>query len=850
MREFLLDKKNIKYLLIIFLAGLALGFFMRRVGYSFPDAAGITDGKMIKEQAPFLPIFFYVIGLFLIWVIYSSILAKINRITLCRSLAEVAKTFSPLIILSFFCLKNVFLHNQIFLIFPFIFTISTTMAWNLSLIKYPRQSKSKFLKFSSTNLIYLLVIFYAVLFSFLTIQNLNLFQLHCKDFGQNVNLVWNSLNGRPFYNTNEFVYTSALGRHFEPLFYVIFPIYAISNNPRTLLIIQAVVTAAAAIPLFFLTKDITKSRFIAYALAISYLLSPKLHDANYFDFHIESFEPLLIFSTFYFLHKRRLIGFIIFSILLIANREDAPLYILAFGLYAFFIQKKRKLFGATTAAVALAIFFIINLLVMPLFREQSAEAFRGTKVERGYANYYQWLGETSPEKAKTILFHPGFVLKRLFSTERRISYAYLLIPLAFLPLFGRGSLIVAVPAFLEIFLADFNPCALLLGHYNYLILPFVYITAIFGAFYIIYNRENRIFLSRFRFYNSLKTLKQKILGFLYPKAEKDQNQSTHRREIFIGTYLIIAAFLAIHYTGYSLRSTFYLKYPSRDPQSLTVARISGYSPLARGFKWRMFAPTHHAKIGQRIIKKIPRVASVAAQCDIFPHLANRKEIWLYRGYNTIPFKNHQIDYIILDTKNYCRPFLFGDYNANIRQILEEKNYGVVEYNDGWLLLKKGYSTELNDKVIKDFICNFIFEAENLRLHIGRNVEDPDASNRRARFAEPAKSNAGYLAFAATTSYPPGDYQACFRLKIAHNLHEKSAAIIDIVTDQGKTAIVRKEIFAADFGQTKKYQLFILDFSVPSTQLHLEFRLYFQNTVALWFDQISVVPRKKIKNGYH
>ena len=128
--------------------------------------------------------------------------------------------------------------------------------------------------------------------------------------------------------------------------------------------------------------------------------------------------------------------------------------------------------------------------------------------------------------------------------------------------------------------------------------------------------------------------------------------------------------------------------------------------------------------------------------------------------------------------------------------------------------------------------------------MGRNVEDPDASNRRARFAEPAKSNAGYLAFGATASYPPGDYQARFRLKIADKLHKKSAAIIDIATDHGKTVIARKEIFAASFARPKKYQPFTLDFSVPSTQLSLEFRLYFHNTAALWFDQISVVPCKK------
>ena len=80
-------------------------------------------------------------------------------------------------------------------------------------------------------------------------------------------------------------------------------------------------------------------------------------------------------------------------------------------------------------------------------------------------------------------------------------------------------------------------------------------------------------------------------------------------------------------------------------------------------------------------------APITTQTALVPHLSERKNIYLF------PYAVNEAEYILLDARGYVYPFKnYNSYAAAVKTILQRGNYGVLDLRDGYLLLKKGYST--------------------------------------------------------------------------------------------------------------------------------------------------------------
>ncbi len=98
-----------------------------------------------------------------------------------------------------------------------------------------------------------------------------------------------------------------------------------------------------------------------------------------------------------------------------------------------------------------------------------------------------------------------------------------------------------------------------------------------------------------------------------------------------------------------------------------------------------------------VLKKIPDDASVSAASHFYPHLSERKEIYPFGVKN-------DTDYVIVDLRgggNYI-----GDvyneisYLTEIKRLISEDDYGVVDYWDNWyLLINKGFSGDMDEIVV-------------------------------------------------------------------------------------------------------------------------------------------------------
>lgn len=169
-----------------------------------------------------------------------------------------------------------------------------------------------------------------------------------------------------------------LGDHWSPLLAVIGPIYRIFPDPKTLLIVQAVLIAVSVWPI---TRYATK-RFgwAGVAIGVAYGASWGLQAAVDVQFHEFCLAvPLLAFGLVAYLEKKWLAS-AIWICLLMGVKEDMGLVVFVFGLLLWW-SKQRKLGAIVTGIGTLGMVLVLTVLV-PIFNPWNQYDY-WNKIETG-----------------------------------------------------------------------------------------------------------------------------------------------------------------------------------------------------------------------------------------------------------------------------------------------------------------------------------------------------------------------------------------------------------------------------------------------------------------------------------
>lgn len=116
--------------------------------------------------------------------------------------------------------------------------------------------------------------------------------------------------------------------------------------------------------------------------------------------------------------------------------------------------------------------------------------------------------------------------------------------------------------------------------------------------------------------------------------------------------------------------------------------------------------TEHHRLISKIKNLIPRDASLIANNRTGAHFSQRKDIYSFENLFEQPDRNRTdrisdyniAEYIIVDTKTFYKN-LYEPTMNKLKEILSAKEYGVMYYEDGYVILKKGYNTYLNDRIL-------------------------------------------------------------------------------------------------------------------------------------------------------
>src|SRR5579875_1211235 len=145
------------------------------------------------------------------------------------------------------------------------------------------------------------------------------------------------------------------GDHTSFVLLLAVPLYWIAPRAQTLLVLQAALLAAAAVPVYLIARRRTASTALATGLAGAYLLNPALQQGNLEQFHPECFLVLFMAVALFAAlgwHPRLLAAASIGCLLV---KEDTALLILPLGLWVYLRRDRtwgrRLMAGAAVYAV-------------------------------------------------------------------------------------------------------------------------------------------------------------------------------------------------------------------------------------------------------------------------------------------------------------------------------------------------------------------------------------------------------------------------------------------------------------------------------------------------------------------
>ena len=129
------------------------------------------------------------------------------------------------------------------------------------------------------------------------------------------------------------------------------PLVRLFPRPETLLVVQVVAVAIAAVPLCIFARGCGLAALPAQLVALAYLISPSAQGWAYMDFSENVFVPVLVFSLAIAVQRKSLVGTLLLAQLLMGVKED-EIWFVAWFSTAGAIWYDRRL-GVATLALAL-----------------------------------------------------------------------------------------------------------------------------------------------------------------------------------------------------------------------------------------------------------------------------------------------------------------------------------------------------------------------------------------------------------------------------------------------------------------------------------------------------------------
>ena len=162
------------------------------------------------------------------------------------------------------------------------------------------------------------------------------------------------------------------GDHSSFILVLLIPLYWVVSSTALLFIVQSIVIAVGALPVYWFSRDRLRSEALAAVLAGVYLIHPSIGWTNLENFHPDAALGTLIAFAVWSANAKRWGWYWVAVGLSLAVKEDVAFVLIPLGIWvAFRIDRKR---GLLTSIVSLVTMLMMFLVVM--------RSFTGVKIGR------------------------------------------------------------------------------------------------------------------------------------------------------------------------------------------------------------------------------------------------------------------------------------------------------------------------------------------------------------------------------------------------------------------------------------------------------------------------------------
>lgn len=484
-------------------------------------------------------------------------------------------------------------------------------------------------------------IFYAVYFSYYTLLNHRRLGTSAFDLGIHINWAYNALHGM-FWRCPTFLGPDGgyyVGAHAIFAMFGWLPLFALKPGAEVLLIYQATIVGAAAIPLYLFGRT-QLPRWPAAIVALSFLLYAPIHGPNFYDFHELLPLPFWGFWLFWAIATRRNGLVALFTLILYAHREDVAAGVAVLGLFLVITGARPRL-GGVLAAVSTFWFVLMKFIIMPrLYHTWFADIYKDlqTAGHPGYGSVVQ-----------TVLVNPSYFLKTLLTEVKAVYFLHVFLPLAFLPLRRPVLALLAIPVFFFTLLTTgYAPTVSIAFHYTLHGVPYL-----FGATILmlrLLSQPPRVGRARVDQPGTLGGLPDPVAA----------RSGAIRRNAALGAMAAAMFFHSYAYGAIFQHHTF----------------VGGFAKIE--FQMTPEEKQRYAAL-QRILAMIPQSASVAASENLNPHIAARLDAYALR------FAHGDADYLLLRRGDLYSPGV-------VRNAFDRHPYGLIAEEAGIYLFKRDVVT--------------------------------------------------------------------------------------------------------------------------------------------------------------
>jgi uncharacterized membrane protein len=300
-----------------------------------------------------------------------------------------------------------------------------------------------------------MVVLYATYFSQRTVGVHNGLGTSAFDFGLYDQGLWLLSRGHSPFVT--LMGRNLFGDHSSFILLLLVPLYWIFSTTSLLFIVQSIVVACGALPVYWFARQRLRSEPQAAVMAAVYLLHPSIGWTNLENFHPDAALGTFVALAIWAAYAGKWRWYWVAVVLALSVKEDAAFVLIPLGLWVAMKADKKR--GLATSVLSLATMTAMFLVVM--------RSFTGVTFRNSWRIPFGGIGGL----VRTIFTQPTKLIAYLWSEDRPAYVWQMLAPVGFLFLYEPSLAAVGVVMLASNVVSTFWYQHSIHYHYSIIIVP-------------------------------------------------------------------------------------------------------------------------------------------------------------------------------------------------------------------------------------------------------------------------------------------------------------------------------------------------------------------------------------------